>query len=63
MKDRDEIKQITIKAIENRREAMINIGRRLYAMPETGFQEYRTAVYVEETLHSLGLEVEPWNSR
>jgi hypothetical protein len=36
MMDKEELKTRALAAIENRRDALIEIGRALYAMPETG---------------------------
>ena len=52
-----ELKGLAVSAIDESSDELIRIGRELYAMPETGFKEYKTSAYVRERLESLGLEV------
>ncbi len=56
--DKETLKRDAAAAIESHREDLIRIGRELYDMPETGFEEYRTAEYARHILESLGLPVE-----
>ncbi len=52
------LKQKAIAAIESHRDDLIRIGRDLYDMPETGFEEFRTSAYARNVLEKLGLSVE-----
>ena len=56
--DKESLKRNAVAAIESRRKDLIRIGRDLYDMPETGFEEYRSAAYAKHILESLGLTVE-----
>jgi len=56
--NKEDLKQQAIAAIESRRNELIRIGRDLYDMPETGFEEYRTADYTKTVLEKLGLPAE-----
>ncbi len=53
-----DMKTRVVEAIENKRGELIEIGRTLYSMPETGFKEYRSASYAKEALEMLGLSVQ-----
>jgi amidohydrolase len=56
--NREDMKLRVAEAIEKKRSELIEIGRALYAMPETGFREYRSALYTKEMLEKLGLSVQ-----
>lgn len=52
------LKQRALKAIEDNSEQLINIGNKLYSMPEVGFKEYKTSAFVKKILQDNGLNVE-----
>lgn len=52
--DRDEL----LKQAFDLREEMIAIRREIHRHPELGRKEYRTASYIEEKLHSFGIETQ-----
>jgi len=56
--DKELLKTKAVMAIESRKDELISIGRELYAIPETGFKEYKTSSYVNKILVSLGLDVQ-----
>lgn len=56
--NKQEMKALAIEAIEARRADLIDMGQTLYAMPETGFREYKTSAYVKKALQNLGLSVQ-----
>ena len=52
-----EMKQAALLYIEDHKDELIHIGKKLYAMPETGFREEKTAAYVKSKLEECGLSV------
>lgn len=58
MLDRDTIKKRVIQAIDENRETIIAVGKKIYANPELGFKEFKTTDTVAEFLAELGLSVE-----
>ena len=55
--NREQLKIRAVESIEARKDELIAIGRALFAMPETGFREHKSAAYVKKVLMDLGLEV------
>jgi len=55
--DKNTLKEKVLQAIEDARDELIEIGERLYGMPETGFKEIKTAAFVKESLEKCGLTV------
>ena len=53
---KEQLKQKVCEVIEQNAEKIIAIGRDVYAHPELGFKEYRTAKIFADTLRSLQLE-------
>lgn len=53
----NEIKKLARRAIERRRQDVIDVGERILHMPELGFKERRTARVAREFLEDLGLQV------
>ncbi|MDY0372358.1 MAG: hypothetical protein RBQ79_08370, partial [Sphaerochaetaceae bacterium] len=53
---KEQLKQKVCEVIEQNAEKIIAIGRDVYAHPELGFKEYRTAKIFSDTLRSLQLE-------
>ena len=56
--DRQMLKETVLAVIERNRDLLIEIGRNLYRMPETGFKEYETSAYIKQILEDCGLQVE-----
>ena len=56
--NKDQLKMQAIEAIEFKKDELINIGKALYAMPETGFKEHKTALYIKKILTDIGLNVQ-----
>jgi amidohydrolase len=54
----DGVKDAVCRAIDARRETIESIGRQIFAAPELGFKEERTARLVAEYLAQLGLRCE-----
>ena len=54
--DLEGLKKRVEEAIDKRRDQIIAIGRRIFAHPELGYKERKTAALVEETMQSLGIE-------
>ena len=55
--DKNTLKQKTIEAIEEQKSALIDIGNRLYSMPETGYKEKKTSLFMKGFFEDLGLSV------
>lgn len=55
--EKERAKQLACEAIDKRRVQLVANGRALYAMPETGFREFRTAEFVAKKFVGLGLDV------
>jgi len=49
---------LALRTIEDASKAFIAAAKTVYATPETGFNEHKTAAYVQKQLQALGLEVE-----
>jgi amidohydrolase len=45
-----------VAAVDARRDDIIGVGRAIWAHPEIGFREFRTAAFVAEQFRALGLE-------
>ena len=58
-RNKDELKQTVLAAIDRRRDEIIGIGEGLRRHPELGFKEVKTARVVEETFWKLGLNPAP----
>ena len=52
-----QLKAAVLQNIEDNREKLIEIGTYFYNNPETGFQEVKTAKYVQEILEECGMSV------
>jgi amidohydrolase len=52
------VKDAVCRAIDARREAIVTVGRDIFAAPELGFKEQRTARLVADRLGQLGLRSE-----
>ncbi len=50
------MKQAVCAAIDENRDEIIEIGRKVYQSPELGFKEWKTAALVEKAFARLGLE-------
>jgi len=57
MMDKQKLKALALQAIEDAQEELIAAGQAFYAMPETGFKEYRTAAFLKGELEKCGLSV------
>lgn len=55
---KEQMKQKVIEIIDAHEEELIEIGRALYAMPETGYREVKSAAYAKGILEKLGLTVQ-----
>lgn len=55
---RKELKEKVIRAIDESRESIINVGREIYENPELGFKEFKTTEKAANFLKNLGLGVE-----
>ena len=51
------LKEKALAYIEQNKDYLMQIGQKLYDMPETGFREYETAAYVTQILEECGLDV------
>lgn len=56
--DKEELKKICIRTIDENRENIINVGKRLYNTPELGYKEVQSTEIVYNFLKNLGIEVE-----
>ncbi len=54
--DKDQLKELVIKAIDNHQEEIINIGRKIWNNPELGYKEYDTAQTVKDVFSRYGIE-------
>lgn len=50
------LKQIACERVDQQRERLIAIGEQLWANPEPGFQEFKTAQLVQQTFDEMGIE-------
>lgn len=56
---REELKERVIKAIEENKDSIIEVGRKIYHNPEFGYKEFETTKTVREFFkNELGLETE-----
>lgn len=51
------LKEKALAYIEQNKDYLMQIGQKLYDMPETGFREYETSAYVTQILKECGLDV------
>lgn len=58
MRTKEELKQLAINAIDNRREDIYKIGDSIFEEPELGFKEFKTAAKIKEVLDELKVEYE-----
>ena len=57
--NKEQLKELVIKAIDDNREKILEVGRGIYQNPEYGYKEYKTTEAVANFLQDeLGLEVE-----
>lgn len=56
--DKEELKKICIRTIDENRENIINVGKKLYNTPELGYKEVQSTEIVYNFLKNLGIEVE-----
>lgn len=56
--DKEQLKEICIRTIDENRETIINVGKKLYNNPELGYKEIQSTETVYNFLKGLGLEVE-----
>jgi amidohydrolase len=56
--DKDQLKEMCIKIIDDNRETIIDVGRKLYKNPELGYKEVKSTETVHNFLKELGLDVE-----
>lgn len=55
---KEQLKLKVIKAIEDNKELIINVGRDIYSTPELGYKEFKTTEKVANFLKNLNLTVE-----
>ena len=53
--NRDELKQRVVDAIDRRGPELIAFGEDIFAHPELGYKEFRTAAKVEEKFRAMGI--------
>jgi len=51
------LKDKVLEYIEQNKDYLFEIGKKLYSMPETGFREHETAAYVKSILEECGMDV------
>ena len=57
--DKNRLKQLIIKAIDDNKDKILELGQRIYDKPEYGYKEYETTETVVDFLQKeLGLDVE-----
>lgn len=56
--DKQQMKEKCIKTIDENKDELINIGRKLYSHPELGYKEVNSTEIVYDFLKNLGLNVE-----
>lgn len=54
----NELKEKAIKAIDERKEVYLALGKKIYENPETGYREVKTTETLAEALESLGFETQ-----
>ena len=55
-KSKQELKELAIAAIEQNREKIIALGDSIFAEPELGYKEFKTAEKVKQVFDELGYE-------
>ncbi len=55
--EKDQLKQIVIKKVDQLKDEIIGLGDDIYAHPETGYREFRTTGLLADKLEALGLNV------
>ena len=55
---REELKARAVQAVEDAKDELIAIGRKLQSMPEPGYREVKTSGFLAEQLRKCGLAVE-----
>jgi len=53
--DLQEIKKRILECVDKRSDEIIELGKRIYDNPETGYKEFKTANIVAEKFHQLGV--------
>lgn len=53
-----EMKQKAVKTIDKRRDLYLELGKKLYENPETGYREVKTTKILADALEALGFETE-----
>ncbi len=56
--DKESLKKIVIAEVDKHRDVILQLGKKIYENPETGYKEYKTTEAVCDALKSLGLDVE-----
>ncbi len=54
----EELKQRVIASVDKRRDIYLELGKKIYENPETGFREAKTTKTLADALEALGLETE-----
>ena len=54
----NDMRALALRTIDGSSASFIAMAKAVYSTPETGFNEYKTASYVQEQLQALGLKVE-----
>ena len=57
-KTKQELKELAMEAIDNRKEDIYSIGDSIYNEPELGYKEFKTSAKVKEVLESLDIPYE-----
>ena len=55
---REELKARAVQAVEDAKDELIAIGRKLQSMPEPGYREVKTSGFLADQLRKCGLAVE-----
>lgn len=58
MASREELKRMACEAIDKNREKIIEIGDSIFAEPELGYKEFKTAEKVKKAMDEIGLKYE-----
>ncbi|MDF2672304.1 MAG: amidohydrolase, partial [Clostridiales bacterium] len=56
--DKDQLKKMCIKIIDENKETIMDVGRKIYKNPELGYKEVKSTETVYSFLKDLGLDVE-----
>jgi len=46
--NKNELKKLVLEAIDNHKDEIIEVGRKIWANPELGFKEFKTAQLVKD---------------